>query len=80
MMWRKTAGQSVIEYLILVAVIAVASLGIAKVLGSTVSAKLAQITLALQGKHKEAEKIKIPDVKKEHWKPRGMEDFYESPD
>lgn len=67
-----------VEYIILIAVIAVASLGIVKILGNTVSAKLAQITYALQGKRAQAKQIHIPVVKKEHTKKRGMEDFYEA--
>jgi len=67
-----------VEYIILVAIIAVASLGIIKVLGSTVSSKLSQITLALQGKNQEANQVTVPKVEKKHYQERSLEDFYES--
>ena len=77
---KKNSGQGVIEYIILVAIIAVASMGIVKILGHTVSTKLAQITLSLQGKSNRAKQIEEPEVKKKHSQERGMDDFYESSD
>lgn len=80
MIHHKKSGQSVIEYIILVAVIAIASLGIVKILGNTISTKLAQITLSLQGKRETAARVKVPEVEKKHWQKRDMDDFYESSD
>jgi len=68
-----------VEYIILVAIIAVASLGIVKILGNTVTSKLAQITYSLQGKKSKAKQAQPHDVEKDHYKLRGMEDFYEAP-
>lgn len=79
-MKQTKSGQGVIEYLILVAIIAVASLGIVKILGGTVTAKLAQITHTLQGEHTKAAEAKPPKVEKKHWQPRDMDDFYEASD
>jgi pilus assembly protein Flp/PilA len=45
-------GQGLIEYLIIVALMAVATIGIVRVLGQTVSAKFATATYALQGTRK----------------------------
>lgn len=67
-----------VEYIILVAIIAIASLGIVKVLGNTITTRLAKMTYSLQGKHKEADRIRDPEIKKEHYKKRGLDDFYES--
>lgn len=50
--FKNQRGQGLVEYLILVALMAVASIGIVRVLNQTVSAKLASATLALQGKKK----------------------------
>lgn len=75
---KKQAGQGMMEYIILVAIIAVASLGIVKVLGNTVSTKIAQITWSLQGKQHEARNVRDPEVRKEHYQKRGLEDFYET--
>ncbi|MEK7791042.1 MAG: hypothetical protein AAB309_05405 [Deltaproteobacteria bacterium] len=71
-------GQGMVEYIILVAIIAVASLAIVKVLGNTVSRKIAQITFSLQGKHREAENVGDAEVKREHYQKRGLDDFYEA--
>ncbi len=74
----KNKGQGVIEYIILVAIIAVASLGMVKILGGTIGAKFAQITHTLQGEHAKARQVHPPQVEKRHWQPRDMDDFYES--
>lgn len=75
---KNKSGQSVIEYIILVAIIAVTSLGVVKVLGQTITSKLGQITLSLQGKSHRAKQIEEPEVERKHTQKRGMEDFYES--
>jgi pilus assembly protein Flp/PilA len=49
---RSERGQGLIEYLIIVALMAVATIGIVRVLGQTVSAKFASATYALQGTRK----------------------------
>ena len=73
-------GQGMIEYIILIAIIAVASLGIVKILGNTITRKMTQITYALQGKSTQAENVPPPEIEKKHYEKRGMEDFYESSD
>ena len=45
-------GQGLVEYLVIVALMAIASMAIMRVLGQTVNAKLASVTYALQGKKK----------------------------
>jgi pilus assembly protein Flp/PilA len=47
---KNQKGQGLIEYIILVAIIAVASIGVVRSLGHVTSMQLANITLALQGK------------------------------
>lgn len=49
---RSQSGQGLVEYLIIVALMAVATIGIMRVLGQTVSAKFASATHALQGRKK----------------------------
>ena len=46
-------GQGLIEYLIIVALIAVASIGIMSVVGQAVGTRFASISEALQGRRKE---------------------------
>ena len=50
---KNKKGQGLIEYLILVALIAVATIAIVRVMGQTVSARFATVTYALQGKKKD---------------------------
>ena len=73
-------GQGMIEYIILIAIIAVASLGIVKILGNTITRKMTHITYALQGKSTQAENVPPAEKEKKHYEKRRMEDFYESSD
>ena len=75
---KHSKGQGMVEYIILIAIIAVASLGIVKILGNTVTQKLTQITYALQGKSQDARRVDDPKIDKKHWEKRDMDDFYES--
>ena len=71
---RKQRGQSVIEYLIIVALMAVATMGIFRILSQNVSSKFASITHALNGKSK-AEKIER--IEDSHVKKKQMQDFFD---
>jgi Flp pilus assembly pilin Flp len=48
-------GQGLIEYLVIVALMGVATIAIVRVMGQTVSSRFASITYALQGKKKAVE-------------------------
>lgn len=52
---KNQRGQGLIEYLIIVALMGVATIGIVRALGQTVSAKFASTALALQGSQKKAQ-------------------------
>jgi pilus assembly protein Flp/PilA len=68
-------GQSLVEYLIIVSLVAVGSIAIMRGLGQTVYVRFANITNALQGKSPEIQ----PDaVKEEHYQKRGLDDFFKS--
>ncbi len=69
-------GQGMIEYIILVALVAVAALGIVSVFGHTVTAKLSQITAALQGRSTRS--VEVQGVEEKHWRKRTMSDFHKS--
>ncbi len=47
---RNSAGQGLIEYLIIVSIMAVSSIGIISLMGQTMKAKFGSITSSLQGK------------------------------
>lgn len=61
-------GQSLVEYMVIVALMAVSTMGIMRVLSQTTSVKLARITQSLQGKTArvslEVERINKTDVRK----------------
>ena len=73
----KKKGQGMIEYIILVALVAVAAIGITELLGQTVRTKLAQITASLQEKGSTVGKD-LPTVEEKHVNRRGMSDFYKN--
>ena len=67
-----------IEYIILVALVSVAALGIVSIFGHTVTAKLSQITKSLQGRNPRT--IEVEEVEEKHWRKRHMNNFYNSED
>lgn len=65
--WRNSRGQSVIEYVILVALVGVATMGMVRLLQKSVKVNLANVVHALQsdGRRREAhERISEDDVRK----------------
>ncbi|MEY4617203.1 MAG: hypothetical protein RJB66_2163 [Pseudomonadota bacterium] len=52
-------GQSLIEYLIIVALVAIATIGMVKVVGTNINVHFANIAKALGGDHNELKPIKI---------------------
>ena len=68
-----TKGQALIEYLILVALMAVAAIGILRTLNQTVNAKFATITYSLQGSKKR--KAPVDQVGKEQFSKRDLSTF-----
>ena len=69
---NKKRGQGLIEYLILVALMAVATIGIVRVLNQTVKARFANAIYALQGSTK---KVKTESVKSSDHKKSDLSDF-----
>ena len=67
-------GQGLIEYLILVALMGVATIGIVRVMGSTVSGKFAQVTGALQGRGRERQ-INFQTIEERHYSTKDMSNF-----
>lgn len=65
-------GQGLIEYLIIVALVAVATIGVVRVLGQAVSSRFNTITYALQGKKKIT---KIENLNDRQLEKRDLGDF-----
>lgn len=71
---KNKKGQGMAEYIILLALVAIAAIGITELLGQTVRTKLAEITVGLQGKGGNIGKD-LPKVEKKFVTRRGMNDF-----
>lgn len=73
---KNQKGQGLVEYMIIVALMAVATMGLMRVLSKTTSGKLAQITQSLQGGkasiNVEFEKVQSSDLRK-----KDMSDFFQ---
>ncbi len=69
---RNQHGQGLIEYLIITALVAVACIGVMRVLGHTVSVQFANITKGLQG---EQGKVQTEKIEERHYKKRDLSDF-----
>ncbi len=64
-------GQGLIEYLLLVALMAIATIGIVKVMNRTVQTQFANVTNALQGENK----IQIDKPTESDYRKKDMSDF-----
>ena len=71
---RSQKGQSLIEYLILVALMAIASIGIIKVLGQNLQGQFARVTHALKG---ESTKPRLRNINKSYYKQKDLGDFFD---
>jgi len=67
--------QGLVEDIILVALVAIAAIGITELLGQTVRTKLAEITASLQERGSTVGK-NLPTIEDKHVNRRGMSDFY----
>ena len=56
---RNQRGQGLIEYMIIVALMGVATIAIVRILGEQVSNRFSSITYALQGKESSLDKVKV---------------------
>ena len=71
---KNSAGQGLMEYLILVCLIAVAGITVVSVVGKNLREQYANISNALQNKNG----VKLTTVKKAAYEARGLDDFMES--
>ncbi len=73
---KRQRGQSLTEYLILVALIAISSIGVIRVLGDTTKVQLANIAKGLQGGHET--QIKRPKIKKSLYSTKDLSNFLDN--
>ncbi len=69
---QRQRGQGLIEYLILVALMGVATIGVIRVLNQTVKSRFASAIFALQGKSK---KVKTESVKEQDYIKSDLSNF-----
>ena len=73
---RNKKGQGLVEYMVIVALMAVASMGIMRILSKTTNGKLAQITQSLQG-GKASINIEFERVEGDDLRKKDMSDFFQ---
>ncbi len=71
---KNDRGQGLIEYLIIVAIVGVATMGIIRILGQTLSAKFTSVTYALQGRSKS---VAPSEIRETHYKQKDLSDFFQ---
>lgn len=69
---RNKRGQSLVEYLILVALMGVATIGIVRTLNQTVKSRFANAIYALQGRN---QKAKTHNLRKEEYQRSDLSNF-----
>lgn len=74
---KNQKGQGLTEYLILVAILAVASIGIVRVFGQTITSQFTNITYAIQGNAQQIQPTNIK-IKKELHSNKDLSNFFES--
>jgi len=72
---KNERGQGLVEYLIIVALMAIATMGIMRVMSQTVSAKFARITDSLQGKSSNIS-IQTETISEDLYRKKDMGDFF----
>ncbi len=71
---KNSNGQGLIEYLIIVTIMAVAALSIMRTVSQNVAANFADVAYALQGKKQSARR---DDVEASQFKKRDLSDFFD---
>lgn len=71
---RNQRGQGLIEYLVIVALMGVATIAIVRVMGQTVTSRFASVTYALQGKRKQVTPEKVEES---YHKKKDLSDFFD---
>lgn len=72
-MLKNNKGQGLIEYLIIVALVGVATIGMVRILGNTVEKQLASITNGLQGRPDK--KIEMEQIEASDYRKKDLSDF-----
>lgn len=71
---KNKRGQGLVEYMVIVAFMAVATMSAVRLLSHTTAGKLTQITRSLQGAKGEVE---FERIDKKHYRKKDMSDFFQ---
>lgn len=71
---KKESGQGLVEYLILVCLIAVSAIGVVSIVGTNIKELYARVSNSLQHG---SQSISLTKAKKSDYQKRGMDDFAE---
>ncbi len=77
-MIKNQRGQGLIEYLIIVALVGVATITVMKVIGQNVRAQFARVSNAIQGKN--SKDVETTQIRESQYKTRDMGDFFRGAD
>jgi pilus assembly protein Flp/PilA len=72
---KNQKGQGLVEYLIIVSIMAIGTMAILRVMNQTVQAKFARITQTLQGNDSSVS-IRVESLQESDFKKRDMSDFF----
>lgn len=72
---KNKKGQGLVEYLIIVAIMAVGTMAIMRIMNQTVAVKFARVTKTLQGGESKVN-FNQPTIEEEHFKKRDMSNFF----
>ena len=70
---KKPSGQGLTEYLIIVSLIAIGTIGIVRIMGQTLSAQFTDVTHALRGEH--TRKTEKAEIRESHYKLKDLGNF-----
>ena len=68
---NRRRGQGLIEYLVLVCLVAAASIAVVSLVGKNITEQYANVSSALQG----GSRVEVTSAKSSQYKQRGMDDF-----
>lgn len=72
---RRSPGQSLVEYLILLALVAVAAIGVVSLVGTNLREQYANVSKAIRGERGSVSRTR---ERREDYEARGLDDFMES--
>lgn len=73
---KSQKGQGLIEYLIIVCLVSVASIAVMRVIGQNINAKFSQVANSIQGKKSTAGGVHMDEIRETHYKKRDLSNFF----